>query len=66
MSNNDAQQVDPREFDLTAADLNDAADRLYGPDDGRLRPLDRNEGTQARYGQIRSRLRALADALEAQ
>lgn len=66
MSNNDTQQVDPREFGLTATDLNDAADRLYGPDDSRLRPLDWDQGTQARYGQIRSRLRALADALEAQ
>lgn len=62
MSNDDA--LDPRQFGLTAADLNDAADRLYEPGDSRLKPLEWGQETQARYGRIRSRLRALAEALE--
>lgn len=55
---------DPREFGLTAADLRDAADRLYAPVDDRLGRLDWTHGMQARYGQIRSRLRGLADAVD--
>jgi hypothetical protein len=56
--------LDPRQFGLTAADLNDAADRLYEPGDSRLKPLEWSQETQARYGRIRSRLRTLAEALE--
>jgi hypothetical protein len=55
---------DPREFGLTAADLRAAADRLYEPGDDRLDRIGWTHGTQARYGQIRSRLRSLADAIE--
>jgi hypothetical protein len=55
---------DPREFGLAAADLRDAADRLYAPGDDRLDPIGWTYGTQVRYGRIRSRLRGLADAIE--
>jgi hypothetical protein len=55
---------DPREFGLTAADLRDAADRLYEPGDDRLDRIDWTHDTQVRYGQIRSRLRSLADAID--
>jgi hypothetical protein len=55
---------DPREFGLTAADLRAAADRLYEPGDDRLDRIDWTHGTQVRYGQIRSRLRSLADAID--
>ncbi len=55
---------DPREHGLTAADLRAAADRLYPADDPRLVRIEW-ANAQARYGQIRSRLRSLADALEA-
>ena len=55
---------DPRDYGLTAADLRDAADRLYAPDDDRLEPIAWDHDTQVRYGQIRSRLRNLADAID--
>ncbi len=55
---------DPRGFGLTAADLRTAADRLYEPGDDRLDQIDWTHDTQVRYGQIRSRLRGLADAIE--
>jgi hypothetical protein len=55
---------DPREFGLTAADLRTAADRLYEPGDDRLDRIDWTHDTQVRYGQIRSRLRSLADAID--
>jgi hypothetical protein len=55
---------DPREFGLSAADLRDAADRLYGPADTRLDPIEWTADTQAKYGRIRSRLRSLADAID--
>lgn len=55
---------DPREYGLTAADLNAAADQLYDPGDPRREPVEWTWETQARYGQIRSRLRGLADAIE--
>ncbi|MGH3162563.1 MAG: hypothetical protein ACRDOC_11800, partial [Streptosporangiaceae bacterium] len=54
---------DPREFGLSAADLHDAADRLYDPADTRLDPIEWTPEAQARYGRIRSRLRGLADAI---
>ena len=55
---------DPRDYGLTASDLRDASDRLYGPGDDRLAAIDWTHGTQVRYGQIRSRLRALADGID--
>lgn len=55
---------DPRDYGLTASDLRDAADRLYEPGDDRLDTIDWTHDTQVRYGQIRSRLRALADAID--
>ena len=55
---------DPREFGLTATDLRAAADRLYAPADTRLDPLEWTGDQQARFGQIRSRLRGLADAID--
>lgn len=55
---------DPAEYGLSAADLHDTAARLYPPTDPRFEPLDWTFAEQARYGQIRSRLRAMADALE--
>jgi len=59
-----AEAEDPRDFGITAAGLRAAADRLYAPDDQRLNRLDWTHQTQERYGQLRSRLRALADAME--
>lgn len=56
---------DPRDYGLTAADLRAAADRLYAPDDPRLDAIEWTHETQVRYGQIRSHLSALADAIEA-
>jgi hypothetical protein len=55
---------DPRDYGLTADDLRDAADRLYAPGDPRLTPIEWTHAAQVRYGQIRSRLRGLADAIE--
>lgn len=55
---------DPRDYGLTAASLRAAADRLYAPDDPRLEPIKWTHDTQVEYGQVRSRLRALADALD--
>lgn len=55
---------DPRDHRLTAGDLRAAADRLYGPGDERLDVIDWTHDTQVRYGQIRSRLRALADSID--
>ena len=55
---------DPRDYGLTASDLRDAADLLYAPGDDRLGLIDWTLGAQVRYGQIRSRLRALADAID--
>jgi hypothetical protein len=54
---------DPRDYGLTAADLRAAADRLYAPDDPRLDRIRWAHATQVRYGDIRSRLRGLADAI---
>lgn len=56
---------DPRDYELTADDLRTAADRLYPPGDQRLAAVEHSHETASRYGQIRSRLRTLADALEA-
>jgi hypothetical protein len=57
---------DPREFGLTAADLREAAAALYPPDDyPRPGQPDWGHSTRVRYGRIRSRLRGLADAIEA-
>jgi len=53
---------DPRDYGLTAADLRAAADRLYDHDDPRLDPM---QDVSARFGLIRSRLRGLADAIDA-
>lgn len=52
---------DPRDYGLTAADLYAAADRLYDTGDPRLDPM---RDVSARFGHIRSRLRALADAID--
>ncbi len=56
---------DPRDYGLTADDLRAAADRLYAPDDSRLDAIEWTHAAQVRYGRIRSRLRSLADAIEA-
>jgi len=65
VSGADGKQVeDPREYRLTAADLRDAADRLYVPGDPRLDPIEWTHDTQVRYGLIRSHLRGLADAID--
>jgi hypothetical protein len=58
--------ADPREFGLTAADLRAAADLMYSRDDDRLAAMEWNHAAQVRTGRIRSRLRAMADAIEAQ
>ena len=55
---------DPRDYGLTAADLRAAADRLYAPGDSRLELIAWDHDTQVRYGQVRSRLRSLADAID--
>jgi hypothetical protein len=52
---------DPRDYGLTAADLRAVADRLYDASDPRLEPIS---DTSVRFGRVRSRLRALADAIE--
>lgn len=52
---------DPRDHGLTAEALHAAADRLYDPDDSRLEPMAQ---VSVKFGTIRSRLRALADAIE--
>jgi hypothetical protein len=54
---------DPRDYGLIATDLRRAADRLYAPDDSRLEVITWDHDTQVRYGQIRSHLRSLADAI---
>jgi hypothetical protein len=64
VTDDDSRAVDPREFGLTAADLNDVADLIYAPGDSRLEPVKWDQAAQVRYGQIRSRLRDLAGALE--
>jgi hypothetical protein len=58
---------DPREYGLTAADLRDASDLLYAPGDPRLdeEPVTWDHAAQVRFGGIRSRLRGLADAIDA-
>jgi hypothetical protein len=56
--------ADPREFGLTAADLRAAADLMYGPGDDRLPAMKWNHAAQVKAGRIRSRLRAMADAIE--
>ncbi len=56
---------DPRDYELSADDLRIAADRLYPPGDPRLAAVEHTHETASRYGQVRSRLRTLADALEA-
>jgi hypothetical protein len=64
VTDDDSRAVDPREFGLTAADLNDAADLIYAPGDSRLDRVKWDQAAQVRYGQIRSRLRGLAEALK--
>lgn len=54
------------DFGLTADDLNDAADLLYEVDDARRSDFEWTHGAQTRFGQIRSRLRGMADALAAE
>jgi hypothetical protein len=44
------ESEDPREFGLTAADLNLAADPMYPPDDGRLERLEWTPGDEERMG----------------
>ncbi|HET9969825.1 MAG TPA: hypothetical protein VFQ68_16440 [Streptosporangiaceae bacterium] len=56
---------DPCDYGLTAADLREAADLLYEPGDRRAAPSPWTHDQQVRRGQIRSRLRGLADALDA-
>jgi hypothetical protein len=55
-----AGREDPRDYGLTSDDLHAAADRLYDTDDSRL---DAMTGASQRFSDIRSRLRALADAI---
>jgi hypothetical protein len=52
--------LDPREFGLSAGELDAVADRLYDPGDKRLDPM---ADVSARFGKTRSRIRAIADAL---
>ena len=52
---------DPRDFGLAGEDLRSVADRLYDCADSRLDPM---HDVSVRFGQIRSRLRGLADALD--
>jgi hypothetical protein len=54
------ENCDPREFGLTADDLDAVADRLYDVGDVRLRPMT---GVSERFGMVRSHLRGLADAI---
>jgi hypothetical protein len=56
---------DPREFGLAAADLRAAANRLYQAGDSRLPACDGSHGEAVTFGRIRTRLRSLADAIEA-
>jgi hypothetical protein len=56
-----AEAEDPRDHGLTAEDLHAVADRLYDPDDSRLEAMTR---VSVKFNTIRSRLRALADAIE--
>jgi hypothetical protein len=55
---------DPRDYGLTAANLRAAANGLYPPGDPRLRPWAGGHAEAAEAGRIRSRLRALADAID--
>lgn len=57
---NSQSSFDPREFGLSADDLDAVADRLYDAGDKRLEPMT---GISARFGKIRSHIRALADAM---
>jgi len=57
---------DPRDYGLTAADLREAADLMYEPGDRRAEPTPWTHDQQVRRGQIRSRLRSLADAIDAE
>jgi len=54
---------DPREFGLNADDLRTAADHLYDATDTRLERAEWAHDRQVRLGQVRSRLRSLADAI---
>ena len=54
---------DPRDFGLTADDLREAADHLYDATDTRLDHAEWTHDRQVCFGQIRSRLRSLADAI---
>ena len=56
---------DPRDFGLIADDLRIAADHLYDVTDARLNRAEWTHERQVQYGRIRSRLRGLADAIEA-
>lgn len=56
-----ADGEDPRDFGLTADVIRTIADRLYDAGDPRLDPMKR---VSVRFGEVRSRLRALADAIE--
>lgn len=57
---NSQSNFDPRQFGLSADDLDAVADRLYDPGDKRLEPM---ADVSARFGIIRSRMRGLADAI---
>jgi len=59
-----SDQEDPRDFGLTADDLRAAADHLYEAADTRMPRAGWTHKKQVRFGQIRSRLRSLADAIE--
>ena len=56
---NSQNDFDPRQFGLSADELNAVADRLYDPGDKRLEPM---ADVSARFGMTRSHIRVLADA----
>jgi hypothetical protein len=57
---NSQSDFDPREFGLSADELDAIADRLYDSGDKRLEPM---VNVSARFGRTRSRIRSLADAI---
>lgn len=57
---NAQNDFDPRQFGLSADDLDAVADRLYDPGDKRLEPM---ADVSARFGMTRSHIRGLADAI---
>jgi hypothetical protein len=57
--------MDASDYGLTASDLRDAADLLYAPGDDRLTEVRWNYDAQVRFGRIRTRLRSMADGLDA-